>query len=271
VLQIVNIFALFAVYGGVVFAHLFVVEQLLRIQPRRGVIIRAGLSVVHALIGYAFFLGIVIQLNVIVHGDYRKWAFGTSSTLIPACGMLFGLLVPWLPLLGGRPKARAEWPPSDPSVTRGRGPMIIRPFDPAAADAVVALWERCQLTRPWNDPHKDIRRKLLVQPELFLVGVLDGIVVATVMAGYDGHRGWINYLGVDPDHQRKGLGRAIMEEAEQRLRAAGAPKINLQVRSTNTAVIAFYRSLGYAVDEVMSMGKRLEHDDGQGQTPNRLA
>jgi ribosomal protein S18 acetylase RimI-like enzyme len=138
--------------------------------------------------------------------------------------------------------------------------MHIRPFEPADEAAVVALWERCGLTRPWNDPRKDIRRKLAVRPDRFLVGVLDGAVVATAMVGYDGHRGWVYYFGVDPAHQHKGLGRAMMAEAERLLREAGCPKINLQVRTTNKAVIDFYRRLGYTLDEVVSLGKRLEHD-----------
>jgi ribosomal protein S18 acetylase RimI-like enzyme len=138
--------------------------------------------------------------------------------------------------------------------------MQIRPFAPADEDAVIALWERCGLTRPWNDPRRDIRRKLAVRPDLFLVGTLGDNVVATAMAGYDGHRGWIYYLAVSPEHQRQGLGRAIMAEAERLLRAAGCPKINLQVRTMNQGVIAFYRRLGYALDEVVSLGRRLEHD-----------
>jgi ribosomal protein S18 acetylase RimI-like enzyme len=138
--------------------------------------------------------------------------------------------------------------------------MHIRPFEPADEAAVIALWQRCGLTRPWNDPKKDIRRKLRVRPDYFLVGVLDGAVVATAMLGYDGHRGWVYYLGVDPDHQNKGFGQAVMAEAERLLREAGCPKINLQVRTTNQKVIDFYRRLGYALDEVVSLGKRLEHD-----------
>jgi ribosomal protein S18 acetylase RimI-like enzyme len=138
--------------------------------------------------------------------------------------------------------------------------MQIRPFEMADEDAVIALWERCGLTRPWNDPRKDIRRKARVQPDFFLVGVVDGEIAATVMVGYEGHRGWIQYLGVDPEHQRTGLGRAIMAEAERLLRAEGCPKINLQVRTSNTGVIAFYQRLGFALDDVVSMGKRLEHD-----------
>src|SRR5262249_44002053 len=102
--------------------------------------------------------------------------------------------------------------------------------------------------------------KLKVRPDLFLVGIEDGAVVGTVMAGYDGHRGWINYLAVDPSARRRGFGRALMDEAERLLRASGCPKINLQVRSNNQEVIDFYRRIGYHLDEVVSFGKRLEHD-----------
>ena len=139
--------------------------------------------------------------------------------------------------------------------------MNIRSFQPADEAAVIALWHQCDLVRPWNDPHKDIQRKLKVSPDLFLVGELDGRVVACVMAGYEGHRGWLNYLAVAPEHQRHGLARAIVSEAEHLLKAAGCPKINLQVRTSNAGVIEFYRRLGYAVDEVVSLGKRLERDD----------
>ena len=139
--------------------------------------------------------------------------------------------------------------------------MDIRPFNPEDEPAVVALWERCGLTRPWNDPRKDIRRKLQVRPDLFLVGVLDGVIVGSVMAGYEGHRGSINYLAVAPELRRQGLGRALMAEAERLLRQCGCPKINLQVRTSNETVIGFYRQLGFAVDEVVGLGKRLEHDD----------
>jgi ribosomal protein S18 acetylase RimI-like enzyme len=139
-------------------------------------------------------------------------------------------------------------------------PMQIRPFDPEDETAVVSLWKRCDLVRSWNDPHKDIHRKLRVRPDLFLIGVLDGQVIATVMAGYEGHRGWLNYLAVAPEHQRRGFGRAIVGEAERLLQEAGCPKINLQIRKTNVGVIQFYRDLGYSVDEVVSMSKRLQHD-----------
>ena len=138
--------------------------------------------------------------------------------------------------------------------------MTVRSFETGDQDAVIALWDACDLTRPWNDPRKDIARKLKVQPELFLVGLEDNEVVATVMAGYEGHRGWVNYLAVSPEHQGKGWGRALMDAAEIKLRALGCPKINLQVRTANNEVRAFYKALGYALDDVVSFGKRLEHD-----------
>lgn len=138
--------------------------------------------------------------------------------------------------------------------------MIIRPFRPADEEAVVALWRACGLLRPQNDPHKDIARKLRVNPEWFLVGEVDGRIVAAVMAGYEGHRGWINYLAVDPAQRRAGFGRQLMAEAERVLRAAGCPKINLQVRPDNREVIAFYERIGFAVEGAISLGKRLEKD-----------
>ena len=139
--------------------------------------------------------------------------------------------------------------------------MKIRPFQPSDESAVILLWERCDLLRPWNDPHKDIRRKLEVQAEMFVVGFSKGELVATAMAGYEGHRGWVNYLAVAPEHQGKGFGRAIMAEAEKLLRRAGCPKINVQVRGANTAAVEFYRRLGYRMDDVVSLGKRIERDD----------
>jgi ribosomal protein S18 acetylase RimI-like enzyme len=139
--------------------------------------------------------------------------------------------------------------------------MDIRPFELADEAAVVALWEACDVTRPWNDPRKDIRRKLAVRGDWFLVGLVEERIVAAVMAGYDGHRGWLYYLAVAPEQQRRGYGRAIVVEAERLLREAGCPKINLQVRGANTKVLAFYHSLGFASEDIVSLGKRLE-DDG---------
>lgn len=137
---------------------------------------------------------------------------------------------------------------------------MVRPFVSSDAAGVVTLWRACGLTRPQNDPHKDIARKLKVNPEWFLVAECRGEIVGTVMAGYEGHRGWINYLGVAPAWQRGGLGRRLMDEAEARLRAAGCPKINLQVRPDNRAAIAFYERIGFAVEGAISLGKRLEKD-----------
>ena len=139
--------------------------------------------------------------------------------------------------------------------------MDTRVFTPADTEAVVQLWSDCGLTRPWNDPHKDIARKLSVSPELFLIGTDgQGLLMATVMVGYDGHRGWINYLAVHPSHQRQGHARQLMQQAEQLLTERGCPKLNLQVRAGNEAVIAFYESLGYTDDKTVSMGKRLIAD-----------
>lgn len=139
--------------------------------------------------------------------------------------------------------------------------ITIRAFEERDTEAVVALWERCRLTRPWNDPRKDIARKLRVQRELFLVADRGGAVIGTVMAGYEGHRGWVNYLAVDPSVRRAGLGRRLMREVEVRLRALGCPKLNLQVRRDNLAALGFYAALGYLDDDSVSLGKRLEHDE----------
>ena len=136
-----------------------------------------------------------------------------------------------------------------------------RPYShPTDQAAVVDIWQRAGLTRPWNDPIKDIVRKLTVQPEMFLVGEADGNIVAVVMAGYDGHRGWINYLAVDPNARRKGYGKVMMDAATEKLTALGCPKINLQIRKDNAEVKAFYEALGYKEDNVLSMGKRLIED-----------
>ncbi len=140
------------------------------------------------------------------------------------------------------------------------GEWEIRPFEARDGEAVVALWHACGLVVPWNDPVKDIERKLRVQGEMFLVGSLGGSVVATVMAGYEGHRGWVNYLAVAPEQRRQGLGRRMMAAAQARLYAMGCPKINLQIRKLNRSAARFYRSLGYVEDEVISMGKRLVED-----------
>ena len=135
--------------------------------------------------------------------------------------------------------------------------MNIRPYEQQDQDEVIALWRACGLVKPQNDPYSDIAVKLTTQPELFLVGKLGGRIVASLMAGFDGHRGWINYLAVDPARRRSGLGREIVAKAEEKLRALGCPKINLQVRLHNQEAVAFYKSLGFVEDAVVSLGKRL--------------
>jgi ribosomal protein S18 acetylase RimI-like enzyme len=139
--------------------------------------------------------------------------------------------------------------------------MQVRPFEDSDEAAVIALWEAAGLTRSWNDPRKDIERKRSVQRERFLVGTHDGAVMASIMVGYDGHRGWINYLAVAPAHRGRGHARALMREAERLLAEAGCPKVNLQVRSANASVIGFYQAIGYVQDDVVSFGRRLIADE----------
>ena len=138
--------------------------------------------------------------------------------------------------------------------------MIITEFTRSDSEELVELWQECGLVAPHNNPHKDIQRKLKHGRDLFLVGRINNELVATVMGGYDGHRGWVNYLGVKPSSQRQGYGAMIIDALEARLRDAGCAKINLQVRSSNQPVIEFYHSLGFVDDDVVSLGKRLEID-----------
>jgi ribosomal protein S18 acetylase RimI-like enzyme len=139
--------------------------------------------------------------------------------------------------------------------------MIIRPFEIQDKNDVIHLWKECGLVVAWNDPEKDIERKLKVNPELFLVAVNEDGLVGSVMGGYEGHRGWINYLAVLPSQQGSGIGRVLIEKTEANLLALGCPKINLQVRSTNSHIIEYYKTLGYSEDNAVGMGKRLIPDD----------
>ncbi|ASJ72415.1 GNAT family acetyltransferase [Granulosicoccus antarcticus] len=138
--------------------------------------------------------------------------------------------------------------------------MKIRPFETRDTDEVIMLWEACALTRPWNNPALDIQRKSALDDDLFLVGEKDGMIAGTVMAGYEGHRGWINYLAVAPSARHCGLGKQLMINVEARLLELGCPKINLQIRHGNDAVIAFYEAIGFSTDACVSMGKRLIPD-----------
>lgn len=138
--------------------------------------------------------------------------------------------------------------------------MLIRTYNRQDQAEVISLWQQCGLLRPWNDPEKDIERKLKSSPELFIVGVIDNRVRATAMAGYEGHRGWVNYLAVDPSLQNNGYGALLMQEVETRLSQLGCPKINVQIRTDNIAALEFYRRIGYGPDDVVSVSKRLVKD-----------
>ena len=138
--------------------------------------------------------------------------------------------------------------------------LLIRPYKEVDKEALISLWNMCKLTVPWNDPYKDITRKIKVQAELFLVGYLEDKLIASIMAGYDGHRGWINYFAVYPDFQSRGYGKQIMDNVENRLRELGCPKINLQIRERNDRVFSYYQKLGFVEEKRTNMGKRLEDD-----------
>lgn len=138
--------------------------------------------------------------------------------------------------------------------------LLIRPYCREDKRDVIDLWIQCNLVVSNNNPKKDIERKLDANPEWFLVGFLNETLVATCMAGYEGHRGWINYLAVAPQYRRQGIATRMMEAAEKRLRSAGCPKINLQVRTSNKAVIRFYENIGFSNDNVVGLGKRLVPD-----------
>jgi ribosomal protein S18 acetylase RimI-like enzyme len=135
--------------------------------------------------------------------------------------------------------------------------ITIRPFRETDQDNVIKLWEKVfPDAAPHNNPARDIRTKREVQPELFLVALLEDQIVGTAMAGFDGHRGWVYYLGVDPDLQRQGIGTKLMKRVEASLIGMGCPKLNLQIRANNSEVQSFYESLGYISEDRLSMGKK---------------
>ena len=139
--------------------------------------------------------------------------------------------------------------------------ITIRPYSETDLNSIISLWEICELSRPWNDPIKDIERKLTVQRDLFLILEKDGEILGSVMGGYDGHRGSVNYLGIHPDHKNEGLGKLLMNRIEEELIKMGCPKINLMVRNSNLDVHEFYRVIGYEEQEVVVFGKRLIPDE----------
>jgi ribosomal protein S18 acetylase RimI-like enzyme len=136
-------------------------------------------------------------------------------------------------------------------------PMRIRTFKPSDAEPVVALWDRAGIARPWLDLRAEIEAKRRRDRSLFLVAEAAGKVVGAVMGAYDGRRGWVYHLAVDPQHRRHGLGRDLMRAVEERMSAIGVEKVNLQVRHDNLEVVAFYETLGYRDEQLTSMGKRL--------------
>jgi ribosomal protein S18 acetylase RimI-like enzyme len=138
-------------------------------------------------------------------------------------------------------------------------PVLIRRFMESDTPQLTSLWLNVfPDDPPWNAPAEIIRHKCAVAPDLFWVGVLGSRIVATVMAGYDGNRGWIYHLAVASDLRRNAFSRAMMVEAEARLRTLGCPKINLQVRASSADTVRFYQAIGYATEERISRGKRLD-------------
>jgi ribosomal protein S18 acetylase RimI-like enzyme len=143
-------------------------------------------------------------------------------------------------------------------------PLAIADIADADIPDVIALWQACGLTRPWNDPASDIALARRGPNSTILIGRDGGAIVATAMVGYDGHRGWVYYVATDPDRRGKGYGRAIMNAAEDWLRAAGIEKMQLMVRADNTKVQAFYQSIGYGEQRRVIYAKWL---DGREPTP----
>ena len=143
--------------------------------------------------------------------------------------------------------------------------MQIAPLPRSRADEAVLLWQECGLTRPWNDPHADLLRALDAESSTVLAAVEQEDLVGTVMVGHDGHRGWVYYLAVAPSHRGAGLGRALMVAAEEWVSGRGIPKLQLMVRTSNTAAAAFYERLGYAVQETTVLGKFFDEELGAMQ------
>ena len=144
------------------------------------------------------------------------------------------------------------------------GTLTITAIEDGDIADVIALWQRCGSTREWNDPAGDIALARKETNATVLVGRNDGAVVASVLVGHDGHRGWVYYVATDPDRRAKGYGRAIMNAAEDWLRATGIAKLQLMVRRDNARAGAFYQSIGYAEAQTIVFAKWL---DGREPTP----
>jgi ribosomal protein S18 acetylase RimI-like enzyme len=135
--------------------------------------------------------------------------------------------------------------------------MDVRTLDGTDRTQAVDLWHRTGLTRPWNPPEEDFDRAVAGTSSAVLGGFEDGRLVATAMVGHDGHRGWVYYLAVDPDRQSGGLGRALMQAAQDWVRAAGVPKVLLMVRAGNTDALGFYAALGFTVEDTVVLSRWL--------------
>ncbi len=137
--------------------------------------------------------------------------------------------------------------------------VIIRSYQPGDRSSVIEMWDQAwPEPAPHNLPAGDIDRKMADSPDLFLVAEIDGIIAGSVLAGFDGHRGWINRLVVKPEHRRLGVGQQLVREAELRLSRIGCQKVNLQIREADESVVSFYESLGYRVEPRTMMGKLLD-------------
>lgn len=141
----------------------------------------------------------------------------------------------------------------------------IRSAQASDAEAVIVLWTACGLTRPWNDPRADFDLALTTPTSTVLIAGEGSSLGGAVMVGFDGHRGWVYYLAVDPKARRVGLGRALMQAAEDWLRGLGAPKIQLMVRDDNAEALSFYAALGLEPQPVVVLGRRLDGEAGSGR------
>ncbi|MEO9470402.1 GNAT family acetyltransferase [Parasphingorhabdus sp.] len=135
--------------------------------------------------------------------------------------------------------------------------MEISTASESDVDNVIALWKACDLTRPWNDPKADYQLALATETSDILLARREGALIASIMVGFDGHRGWVYYLAVAPKHRRDGLGRIMMGAAEDWLKHRNAPKVQLMVREDNAQAIGFYKALGYETQPVVTIGKRI--------------
>lgn len=136
--------------------------------------------------------------------------------------------------------------------------MEIRPYQNNDENQVVLLWKRVfPITLPHHDPRLSISRKLKVDPDLFLVAIDNDKIIGTAMGGWDGHRGWVYSVSVDPQARRKGIGTRLLHEIEIRLVRRDCPKVNLQILESNSEVVKFYEKNGYEIEPRISMGKRL--------------